>query len=70
MPARENDQDANYELEDVNIKPVKKFKYFGSVWTVDGKCHNENQWRIGIAKDGFPKISKYIDTGRFRDEYR
>ena len=60
----------NIRVRDEIIKQVDKFKYLGSMMTVDGRSESEIRQRIGIAKSAFEKMRKLVTNRHIRIETR
>ena len=56
----------NIRIREEAIKQVDKFKYLGSVVTVDGRCESEIRQRIGIAKNAFDKMRNMLTNRHIR----
>ena len=68
--SRRNAPACNIRLGNESIKQVDKFKYLGSMMTVDGRCENEIRQRIGIAKNAFGKMRNMVTNRHVRIETR
>ena len=60
----------NIRVRDEIIKQVDKFRYLGSMMTVDGRSESEIRQRIGIAKSAFEKMRKLVTNRHIRIETR
>ena len=58
----------NIKVDGQWIEHFQGFKYLGSVFTEDGRIHNDVKARIEVAKDAFSK-RKELSTKVFYQEY-
>jgi len=61
--SRKGDEGINITLNNQQIEQVNNFKYLGAIITSDGRCHEEIQARIAMAKTAFSKRRELLTNG-------
>src|SRR6478609_6927637 len=58
--SRNGEERVNITVEGQSVEQVSKFRYLGSLISEDGRCLDNVQTRIGMAKDAFNKRKELL----------